>query len=228
MASKKEKILSDLEVFMQYDIHLPTKTLYMGSAGEDWDGGESGVDFVMAERVIKGLHILDAISPEDPITIIANNPGGDWYHGMAIFDAIKNCQSPVHVICRGYVMSMGSIILQAADHRIMSPNARMMIHDGSDGFGGHAKNALVWAAENKEILDDMYRIYYERMKNTNRKKLPEKVKTRFTEFGWKTGEGTGINLFEIKQLCTIDLILNPTEAKQLKLIDEIENEDDNE
>lgn len=222
----KEKFYNEIEVFMQFDIHVPTKTLYMGSQGEDWDGYENGTDFSMAERVIKGLTILDEIRPEEPINIIMNNPGGCWYSGMAIYDAIKNCQSSVHITARGHVMSMGSIIFQAADFRIMSPNTKMMIHDGSSGTGGHSKNVIAWADEEKSILQDMYRIYHEKMKNCNRKQLPKKVKDRFTEFGWSIEGKEGISLFEIKQLCTVDLILNAKEAKLLKLADMVEGEDE--
>ena len=98
----------------------------------------------MAERAIKALHILDSTAPtgDKPITVIMNNPGGDEYHGMAIYDAIKSCKNHVTIVVFGMAMSMGSIILQAADKRVMSANSRVMIHYGTWGINDHPKKVL--------------------------------------------------------------------------------------
>jgi len=111
------------------------------------DGEESGTDSHMAERVIKNLQILENVSEsgEDPITIVMNNPGGCWFSGMAIYNAIQACKNHVTIICYGQVMSMGSIIFQAADERIMSEDCDMMIHYGENGFFGNAKSFIKWA-----------------------------------------------------------------------------------
>jgi hypothetical protein len=39
----------DVDQFMDNDIYLPTRTVYMGSQSES-EGQESGVDFLMAEK----------------------------------------------------------------------------------------------------------------------------------------------------------------------------------
>ena len=64
-----------------YDLNLDVdnRTLFMGSVGSDSEGSESGVDNFMAEYFIKGIHVLESKN-DKPITIIMNNPGGDWYH----------------------------------------------------------------------------------------------------------------------------------------------------
>lgn len=131
-------VKESIDRFFDYGIHVETKTIYMGSE-EYVDDQESGTDHKMAENMIKALHVLN-LTPDKPIKIIMNNLGGNWTDGMAIYDAIK--ASPCHVTIEvmGQAMSMGSIILQAADERIMHPNATMMIHDGQDGYVGHAKN----------------------------------------------------------------------------------------
>jgi ATP-dependent protease ClpP protease subunit len=102
----------DITHFIDEDIYLPTRTLYMGSTGDN-DGLENGVNYSMAERMIKGLHILDSSATEQPITIIMNNLGGDFVHGMAIYDAIKICRNHITIKVFGHAMSMGAIILQA-------------------------------------------------------------------------------------------------------------------
>jgi ATP-dependent Clp protease protease subunit len=169
MASKFS--LDEVDKLYEHDVFIPTRTIYMGSFGKDWEEHETGVDFTMAESVIKSLMVLETIAPKagqsDDITIVMNNPGGDWYHGMAIYDAIKAC--PHHVTIRVYAhaMSMGSIILQAADERVMMPNSRLMIHYGYSGHNNHSKVVQKWAEEDKKIASQMEAIYLEKIREKN-------------------------------------------------------------
>lgn len=155
----------DVDKLYDYDLYIPSRTIYMGSVESDMENGESGVEAVMAERVIKALHLLD--QKNEPITIIMNNPGGDWFHGMAIYDAIKACQSHITIKVYGMAMSMGGVILQAADKRIMMPNSRFMMHYGYMGFDGHSKTFDKWADENKRINREMEQIFLDKMQEIN-------------------------------------------------------------
>jgi ATP-dependent Clp endopeptidase proteolytic subunit ClpP len=194
-------VKESIDRFYDYDIHTETRTIYIGSVESDIEHGESGTDASMAERAIKALHILDSSAPngDKPITIIMNNPGGDWYHGMAIYDAIKTCKNHVSVVVYGYAMSMGSIIFQAADKRIMSPNSKMMIHYGYNGFDGHSRTFLKVAEESKKIDQVMEDIYLERIKQKNPK---------FT-------------VSKLREMVDHDTFLTAKEALDLGLIDEI-------
>jgi ATP-dependent protease ClpP protease subunit len=160
MKSKDNKEISSAWFDVNFDIE--TRTVYVGSVNASSEMEESGVDNFMAESVIKAIHVLQNISDE-PITFIMNNPGGSWYHGMAIYDAIRSTPCVTIMIVYGHAMSMGSIILQAADYRIMMPNAKMMIHYGYEGFFGHAKTNQKWADEGKKIGYQMENIYLESM-----------------------------------------------------------------
>ena len=152
----------DIDKWFDLNVDIDTRTIYMGSTGYTGDDSETGVDHSMAEYFIKGMHTLESKNNK-PILIIMNNPGGDWYHGMAIYDAIKysSCECTIKVY--GHAMSMGSIILQAADHRIMMPNSRFMIHYGYDGKSGHAKIVYKWADEGKRVNWEMENLYLEKM-----------------------------------------------------------------
>lgn len=152
----------DIDKFHDYSLYIPTRTVYMGSESVD-DGSESGVDAAMAARVIKNLNILDSLSAE-PISIIMNNPGGDVNHGLAIYDAIKACRSHIVMTVFGHAMSMGSIILQAADERIMSPMSSQMIHYGSLGVDKEAKTVYKIVDEFKRIDKWMEKMYMEKIK----------------------------------------------------------------
>lgn len=187
-------VRESIDRFFDYGLHVETRTIYMGSEDYDlFEGGETGTDHKMSERIVKAIHILGA-TPDKPIKIIMNNLGGDWYHGMAIYDAIKSCPCHVTIEVMGYAMSMGSIILQAADDRIMHPNATIMIHDGYDGFVGHSKNFEAWAEQSKKLRQKMYQIYSD--KTGKEKKYWEKK-------------------------CTIDFIMDADQALQEGLVDSI-------
>lgn len=197
-------VRDDVDRFFEYGIDLSTKTLYMGSEVYDENGNEAGVDHSMASKVIKGLHILDNTKKELPLTIIMNNPGGDVLHGMAIYDAIKACSSQIVIKAFGQAMSMGSIILQAADQRILSPNSKFMIHYGYDGHSSnHPKIIEKWVEEGKKSSKDMEQLYL------------EKIREKHPDF----------KLQRLQKMLDFDTILNAEEAVDLGLADAILGEE---
>jgi ATP-dependent Clp protease, protease subunit len=113
-------------------------------------------------KVRKGLLVLSG-STED-ITIILNSGGGSFVDGMGIFDAISHI-SNIHITIRveGEASSMGSVILQAADHRVATRNAVFMLHDGSDSYGdGTCRDFERAAAFSKRGRETMYEIFANR------------------------------------------------------------------
>jgi ATP-dependent Clp protease, protease subunit len=153
----------EIDRFHDYGIYLPCRTIYLGSEEEDDEKGESGTDSQMAMKFVKNIKILEHLS-QDPIRIILNNPGGDEYHGLAIYDAIKGSRCHTTVEVYGHAMSMGSIILQAASERVMAPNSRMMIHYGTWGVVDHPKITYKWAEEGKKFDKWMEKLYLEKIR----------------------------------------------------------------
>jgi ATP-dependent Clp endopeptidase proteolytic subunit ClpP len=198
----------DVDKFFDYELHIPSRTLYMGSIESDIEKGESGTDPAMAERMIKGLHILDnaAASGDQPITIIMNNPGGDEYDGIAIFDAIKACKNHVTIVVYGKAMSMGGIILQAADKRVMSPNSRFMMHYGTFSMEANAKDVYAWVDENKKVDKWMEDLFLE--------KMMEKDKA--------------MTIQKLKHMLKADFIVNAREAVKLGLADAVLGDEEHE
>jgi ATP-dependent protease ClpP protease subunit len=154
-----------IDRFFDYSLDSDSRTIYLGCAAYCDSGDGNGVDFYMTERLIKGLHLLESAAPngDQPITIIANSPGGSWFHGMAQYGAIKNCRNQVIIKMYGHAMSMGSIIPQAADERLIDANASFMIHYGSDAFHGHSKIMSKVGDIGKKINHMMENIYLDRM-----------------------------------------------------------------
>ena len=177
--------------------HLSQRVIYLGSETTDVEGSESAVDAGMAKSFEISMRALEHADKKGPITIIMNNPGGNWYHGMAIYDRITDSPCHVTVIGTGHVMSMASIILQAADKRLLSRNATILLHSGSNGFFGHSLDFNRAADENKRILSDMEQIYLGRM--------IEKDPTS--------------TLDKVRQLVQFDSYMDPTKAIRLGLAD---------
>lgn len=191
----------DIDKFHDVGLYLPTRTLYIGSEGVD-ESGEAGVDFEMAKVAIKNLHILDSIN-KDPITILMNNPGGNTYHGLSIYDAIKGCKSHVTIVVFGHAMSCGSIILQAADERVMAANAVQMIHYGSGSASGHSKTFEKLGQEEARLNQQMESIYLLKIKEKN---------PTFT-------------LSKLKKLLDHDTFLTAQQSVELGLADRVKTED---
>ena len=171
-------IRDDIDKFFDYGLDLQTRTLYIGSAGAtEFEGEpyETGMDYLMAQYAISGLHILDK-KGRGNITIIQNNLGGDEYHGLGIYDAIKCCENWVTMRVFGMAASMGSWILQAADERLMAPHATCMIHNGS--WGGWDRGEFLKDAmrEYDRLNDMMYAHYLERIREKHPRFKLEKLK----------------------------------------------------
>ena len=191
-------IRDDVDTFFEHDVHIPSRTIYMGSAAVYDDGEESGVDVAMAERVVKALHMMD--QGEGDINIIMNNPGGSLIEGYAIYDAIKERKNFITIKVYGKAMSMGTIILQAADKRILTPNCRFMIHYGYSGLPyDHSETNERWSEYMKKEKRHMEDLYLDVI----REKHP-----RFTKA-------------KLKKLLEFDTIMFPEEAVELGLADEI-------
>lgn len=150
-----------VEQLHMFGLHIPNRTIYMGSEDSGPDG-ESGTDAKMAEKATKNLFILSAISDEG-ITVLMNNVGGDVTHGLALYDAIHECPCPITMIVMGQASSMGSVILQAATTRLMAPNAIQMLHYGQTSVGGEALTVYRTIAEGKRVDKWMERMYLKRI-----------------------------------------------------------------
>lgn len=129
--------------------------------------GEPGVEFRMASRFIKNLDILTNIDPAKPILVTLKSCGGDVHEGMAIYDAIMAAPNPVTMVSYTHARSMTSIILQAANKRILMPSSYFMFHEGDTSYAGTTKGFHSYTEFSKRTFDTtMCYIYAERMKHT--------------------------------------------------------------
>jgi len=108
----------------------------------------------MASSVCLQLLFLESQNPKKEISMYINSPGGAVTSGMAIYDTMQFIKSPVATLCMGQAASMGSLLLCAGhkDMRFALPNARIMVHQPSGGFQGHAEDIV----KIKRRLNEIY------------------------------------------------------------------------
>lgn len=77
--------------------------------------------------------------PGSPITIVFNSPGGAVLDGLALFDYIRRLRATGHhvtTMALGRAASMGAVLLQAGDRRVIGENAFLLIHEVSHANAG--------------------------------------------------------------------------------------------
>jgi len=130
---------------------------------------EVGVEHQITSRFLKNMTILKNIDPKEPVLIHMKVGGGDWREGMAIYDIIRSCPNPTTILSYTKAESMSSIILQAADKRVLMPNSLFMFHTTSLSFPEitpeQLENEAVW--EKKEAKK-MFLIYAKRLKQSKK------------------------------------------------------------
>uniref|UniRef100_A0ACD5ZHW1 Uncharacterized protein n=2 Tax=Avena sativa TaxID=4498 RepID=A0ACD5ZHW1_AVESA len=154
------------------------------------------IDDGTASLVVAQLLFLESENPLKPISLYINSPGGVVTAGLAIYDTMQYIRSPVNTICIGQAASMGSLLLAAGarGERRALPNARIMIHQPSGGAQGQATDIAIQAKEILKLRDRLNKIYLKH---------------------------TGQKIDKIEQCMERDLFMDPEEAREWGLIDEV-------
>lgn len=140
-----------------YNIDIENREIYLHSYLSD-EADESGVDYRSAIVFEKNLRYLNSIALE-PILVHMHLPGGDWQDCLGIYDAIKASKSKIIIVATAKVESSSSVLLQAADLRILTPNTNFLIHYGSLSIDNEHKAALStvqWSEKESEKMIDIF------------------------------------------------------------------------
>ena len=80
------------------------------------------------------------VEDRKPILLYISSNGGSVDDGFELIDVIKASKTPVYTINVAYAYSMGFLIMLAGHKRLALPNAKFLLHDGSNfTFGSTAK-----------------------------------------------------------------------------------------
>lgn len=156
---------STIDEIQIYNIDIANFNIFLVGEEKTYDDEEGeymepGVEYQMATRLIKNLGILSGENPKRPILIHMKTCGGHWEEGMAIYDAIAACPNPITILSYTHARSMSSLILQAADKRVLMPHSYFLFHEGALELSGTNKGVLANAEWIKEVIaPTMLKIY---------------------------------------------------------------------
>ncbi|KAM5356581.1 hypothetical protein ACJ41O_003227 [Fusarium nematophilum] len=157
----------------------------------------------MSASIVAQLLWLESDTPDKPITMYINSPGGSVTSGMAIYDTMTYIKSPVSTVCIGGAASMAAILLAGgeAGKRFSLPHSSIMIHQPLGGTRGQASDILIYANQIQKIREQSNQIMQHHLNTA-------KGYDKYT-------------LEEVNDLMERDKYLSPSEALELGVIDEI-------
>jgi ATP-dependent protease ClpP protease subunit len=163
-----------VDLLMDCGVDLQTSQIYLTSSDslasshthEPGDIGvsEPGIEYSMVNQFIMNMNLLMRVQPHHPILIHMKVAGGFWEEGMAIYDMIKSCPNPTTILSYTHARSMSSLILQAANKRVLMPNSYFMAHDGTLAFSGTSKSGKSYVKFTERMDDTMKDIYVHAMR----------------------------------------------------------------
>jgi len=150
----------------------------------------------VANTIIAQLLFLEREDPDKDISMYIQSPGGVISAGLAIYDTMNLIRPDVSTICVGLAASMGTVLLCAGakGKRYALPNATIHMHQAMGGAQGQAADIVIAAREimrQQEIIKNIL------VKNT------------------------GQSIEKITQDTDRDFYLNPGQAVEYGLIDEV-------
>jgi ATP-dependent Clp protease, protease subunit len=166
------------------------------------------VEDYMANLVVAQMLFLESQSPDKPIKLYINSPGGSVTAGLAIYDTMQFVRCPVHTMVMGQAASMGSFLAQAGDagNRYVLPESRTMIHRVSSGTRGTSGSVHVQELQFEDAVRSM-----EESKRLNQ---------RLTELYVKHNS-VGKEYAELFETMKFDTFLSAKEAVNYGLADKV-------
>lgn len=141
-----------------------------------------GVNPATISACMADLGVWSRETPGAPLTVIFNSPGGYVDDGLALYDYLLHLRSLGHhvtTVTLGRAASMGGILLQAGDVRVMGPNSFLLIHEVAAGTSGKlskmAEDIDFWKRQEGKLL----KILAERAKLT-----VTQIKRRWHKTDW--------------------------------------------
>lgn len=120
------------------------------------------VDIEFSRRLMRDICHLRSLKDRDPITIYLNSVGGDVGLGLGLYDFIQSLKCHVTIIGVGEVASAATLILQAADKRVLTGNSIMMLHGLTIGTENTIDNVETYLKASKLSQASMLTIYSEK------------------------------------------------------------------
>jgi len=151
----------------------------------------------LANLIIAQLLYLEAEDKNAEIIVYINSPGGSVTAGLGIYDTMQHIESPISTICVGQAASMAAVLLTAGQKgkRFALPHSRVLIHQPlGDLPYGQVSDVKIRAEEMLRLRDELNRIL---------------------------SLHTGQDINKIEKDTDRDFFMNPQEAKEYGIINEV-------
>jgi len=150
----------------------------------------------VANVIVAQLLYLEREDPDKDIHLYINSPGGVINSGLAVYDTMQLIRPDVSTICVGLAASMATVLLTAGakGKRFALPNATIHMHQAMGGAQGQASDIEIAAREIMRLQDIIRGIL---------------------------SETTGQTVEKIIQDSDRDFYLNPEQAMEYGIVDEV-------
>ena len=118
------------------------------------------IDDGVANVVIAQLLHLESESPDTPINLYLNSPGGSVTAMLAVYDTLQFIRSPAGTTCIGQAGSSAAVLLAAGapGQRMVLPHSRVVLHQPSGGGQGALPDLALQAKEIVRLRSQMEEI----------------------------------------------------------------------
>lgn len=148
-------------------------------------------DQAVGEKSVKEcIQTLTVWARQDPacdIELQINSPGGSIFDGLALVDFIRSLQGKGHrvrTVALGMAASMGGVLLQVGDERVIGKNAMLLIHQGSLGAVGDYGQVEDRVKLMEHFHDRILDLFVERAKSINPKTTKAFIQKRWNRTDW--------------------------------------------
>ncbi len=158
---------------------------------------EGEIDDQAACSFIKKIMLLTAENPNKEIDVLINSPGGEINSGLAMYDVIQSCKTPIRVFCIGRAYSMAAVLFASGRNgRYMLPHSELMLHEPL--LGNHVRGN---SSSIKSISDSL---------------ISTKIKLNQI-----LAKHTGKSEEEVEKASSFDHYFDPEESIEFGLCDEV-------
>lgn len=116
---------------------------------------DTALDDEIGTRLMSQLYLLSADDPRADISFWINSPGGSVPAMLAIMDVMRAIPNDVSTLALGLACSAGQFLLTAGEKgkRFALPHSKILMHQGSAGFGGTAVDIELQADDLRQTRD---------------------------------------------------------------------------
>lgn len=187
------------EIFYLKD--LAQRKIYLNSDIDQYSVADSVKHILQFNKEDKDIPVEE----RQPILIYVVSNGGEVDSGFELIDVIRASKTPVYTINLGFQYSMGFLIGLAGHKRYAMPNAKFLMHDGSDYIYNSGAKAQDQMEFNKRISERIKQYILSSSKITA-KEYDKKLRVEWYMFADEAKE-KGFTDYIIGLDCDIDEII---------------------